>query len=131
MGSSAEHSALVLACLEELALMGFAAWPNRVGAAWIDDRFIKFGKKGSGDIAVLLPRSFDGQVVAVHGEIECKTGKAVQRKSQKSHMKVVRSNGGVYLIVRARHEVPDVLRGAGYSPRNSSYRPLPCPPKLL
>ena len=29
MGSSAEHTQLVSQCLEELALMGFAAWPNR------------------------------------------------------------------------------------------------------
>ena len=97
--------------------MGFAAWPNRTGAAQIDGRFIPFGKKGSGDIIAILPRINDGTVYGIHGEIECKTGAATQSKFQKAHMRMVRSSGGVYLVVRAREELRAQLAEAGFSPR--------------
>ncbi len=48
MGSSEEHTRLVGEVLEELAFMGYPAWANRTGATKIEDRFIRFGKKGSG-----------------------------------------------------------------------------------
>src|SRR4051812_47618213 len=98
-GSNEAHSLLVKACLVELGLLGYAAWPNRTGATEIAGRYIPFGKRGSGDIfAVLSP---DGR----HCEVECKTGNAVQSKKQKIHMWVVRNSGGVYLVVRSREEM--------------------------
>src|SRR4051812_17010750 len=104
MSDGAAHSRLVRECCEELALMGYVAWPNRTGATKIDGRFIRFGKYGSGDIIAILPTMINGKLYGLHGEIECKTGAAVQKKHQKTHMRIVRNNGGVYLVVRERQE---------------------------
>lgn len=97
--------------------MGFAAWPNRTGATEIDGRFVAFGKKGSGDIIVVLPRDIGGMLYGIHGEIECKTGGGTQTKHQKAHMRLVRNSGGVYLVIRAREELRPVLAGLGFTPR--------------
>lgn len=121
MNNSVAHTQLVKACLEELALMGYAAWPNNTGALKVDDRFVRYGKRGSGDIFVLLPRLVDGKIYGVHGEIECKTGGAVQMKHQKTHMRVVRNNGGVYLVVRSREEIAAQLATLGFRPTNPAY----------
>lgn len=101
--------------------MGYAAWANNTGAIPVDDRFIRFGKLGSGDIFAVLPKLIAGRMYGIHAEIECKTGNAVQRKSQKTHMRVVRNNGGVYLLVRARSEVPTQLDALGFQPTNPAY----------
>jgi hypothetical protein len=128
MGSTAEHSQLVKDCLEELALMGYVAWQNRTGAGELHGRFIRFGKYGSGDIIAVLPklmRDRDGQeqIVGIHAELEAKTGDAVQKKNQKTHMQIVRNNGGVYLVVRKREEVAVELAALGFQPSNPAYRP--------
>jgi hypothetical protein len=119
-GSSEAHSQLVKDCCEELALLGFAAWPNRTGAAWIDGRFIAFGKKGSGDILAIFPFLLAGKRYGIHAEVECKTGDAVQNKRQKSHMRMVRNSGGIYLVIRSRQELRAELAGLGFTPPGSA-----------
>jgi hypothetical protein len=114
-GSSAAHTALVKECLEELALVGFAAWPNRTGATEIDGRFIAFGKKGSGDILAIFPFVLAGKRYGIHAEVECKTGEAVQNKRQKAHMRLVHNSGGIYLVIRARDEMKRELARLGFS----------------
>jgi hypothetical protein len=119
-GSSAAHTKLVSECCQELALMGYAAWPNRTGATTIDGRFIRFGKKGSGDILVLLPTMLEGRIFAVHGEVECKTGKATQSKRQRTHMNVVHRSGGVYVVAHSSIEMKSKLADLGYCARSTA-----------
>src|ERR1700761_1890892 len=73
-GSNEAHEQLVKECLEELALMGFAAWENQRRAVQVNGRWVSLSKSGRGDIHVILPRQIDGQVFGIHGEVECKTG---------------------------------------------------------
>ena len=98
--------------------MGYAAWQNQTGAAWRDGRLLKYGKKGSGDILVLLPTLIAGRVYGVHGEVECKTGGASQNKGQRIHMRVVRQNGGVYVVAHTPEEMASELALLGYGPRH-------------
>ncbi|MFO0906806.1 MAG: hypothetical protein U0835_00305 [Isosphaeraceae bacterium] len=110
MGSGAEHKKLKNDALEWLALAGYFAWPNETGGGHIDGRFIRFGKPGSGDIlAVLGP---DGK----HAEFEAKTGRAVQRKGQKTHQRMVEKRGGLYLVFRSVDDLADQLACSGYPP---------------
>jgi hypothetical protein len=116
-GSVEAHERLVGECLEELALMGFAAWENPRRAVQVNGRWVSLSKAGRGDIQVILPRFVGVGLVGVHGEIECKTGQSDQSGKQRAHMRMVRSSGGVYLVVRSRTEVRPALAALGFSPR--------------
>lgn len=116
-GSVEAHERLVQNCLEELALMGFAAWENPRRAVKVNGRWVSLTKAGRGDIQVILSSLIDGRLFGVHGEVECKTGQSDQSKHQRAHMRMVRSSGGVYLVVRAREELRPLLAQAGISPR--------------
>lgn len=94
---SEEHTALVKAALEALALNGYTAWQTNTGAYKTDTGgFIKYGKKGGGDLTGVLPphgRHFEG---------EAKTGNATQTKTQKDHQKYcIEINGGIYILFRS------------------------------
>ena len=116
-GSEEAHAILVKECLEELALMGFAAWENHRRAVQVNGRWVSLSKSGRGDIHVILPRSVNGQILGVHGEVECKTGQSTQAPKQRAHMRLVRNSGGVYLIVRSRSDLRPTLAGLGFQPR--------------
>ena len=62
-GSDEAHAQLVKECLEELALMGFAAWENQRRAVQVNGRWVSLSKSGRGDIHVILPRRFDGHAL--------------------------------------------------------------------
>ena len=115
-GNSAAHTQLVRECCEDLALLGFAAWPNRTGAAKIEGRFVAFGKKGSGDIVAIFPFVLAGKKYGIHAECECKTGGGMQTKGQKAHMRAVRNSGGIYLVIRSRKELKAELARLGFVP---------------
>src|SRR4051794_29191614 len=104
-GSEEAHARLVRECLEELALMGFAAWENQRRAVQVNGRWVSLSKSGRGDIHVILPRKLEGSLYGVHGEIEAKTGQSTQSTKQRAHMRVVRSSGGVYMVARDRQEL--------------------------
>ncbi|MDY3551428.1 hypothetical protein R5W24_000504 [Gemmata sp. JC717] len=116
-GSVEAHERLVKACLEELALMGFAAWENPRRAVQVNGRWVSLTKSGRGDIQVILPRVFGVTLVGLHGEIECKTGQSGQSSKQRGHMRMVRNSGGVYLVIRGREELRTELAKLGFSPR--------------
>src|SRR4051794_34151943 len=105
VGSSAEHELLVKDCLEELALMGFAAWENQRRAVQVSGRWVSLSKSGRGDIHVILPRTIDGKLLGIHGEVECKTGQSTQAKKQRAHMRAVRGSGGFYFVSRSSLEM--------------------------
>lgn len=116
-GSEEAHAQLVRECLEELALMGFAAWENQRRAVQLNGRWVSLSKSGRGDIHVILPRLLDGSIYGIHGEVECKTGQSTQAPKQRAHMRVVRSSGGVYMIARDRQELRPALERLGFVPR--------------
>ena len=93
-GSNAAHTRLVREACEWLALNRYFAWPNQTGATKTGGRFIRYGKPGSGDIIAVLP---GGR----HAEFEAKTGGGTQRKSQRTHQKMVEAQGGFYLVFRS------------------------------
>lgn len=111
-GSIEAHDRLVRECLEELAVMGFAAWENQRRAVKVNGRWVSQSKAGRGDIQVILPLVIGSRRVGIHGEVECKTGQSSQSTKQRGHMRMVRSNGGVYLVVRSREELTSAIEGA-------------------
>jgi hypothetical protein len=116
-GSEEAHALLVKECLEELALMGFAAWENQRRAVQVNGRWVSLSKSGRGDIHVILPRHVDGQILGIHGEVECKTGQSTQAPKQRAHMRLVRNSGGIYMVVRSRSDVRQTLARLGFEPR--------------
>lgn len=116
-GSDEAHAQLVRECLEELALMGFAAWENQRRAVQVNGRWVSLSKSGRGDIHVILPRQIDGSIHGIHGEVECKTGQSTQSTKQRAHMRMVRNSGGVYIVIRARQEMRCELERLGFPPR--------------
>lgn len=115
-GSLEAHAQLVRDCLEELALMGLAAWENQRRAVQVNGRWVSLSKSGRGDIHVILPLNLDGRIYGIHGEIECKTGQSSQAPKQRAHMRLVRNSGGVYLLIRDRSEIRPQLAQAGFTP---------------
>ena len=119
-GSNEAHQQLVKDCLEELALLGFAAWENQRRAVQVRGRWVSLSKSGRGDIQVILPRRFGELTVGIHGEIECKTGQSTQAPKQRAHMRMVRSSGGIYIVVRDRAEILPAIAKLGFSPSGST-----------
>ena len=122
-GSQEAHDRLVRACLEELALLGLAAWENQRRAVQVKGRWVSLSKSGRGDIHVILRRRFGDVVVGVHGEIEAKTGQSTQAPKQRAHMRMVRTSGGVYLVIRDRTEILPALAGLGVTAVGSASGP--------
>lgn len=119
-GSLEAHEKLVKECLEELALMGFAAWENPRRAVKVNGRWVSLSKSGRGDIHVILPRLIDGRILGIHGEVEAKTGQSGQSTKQRSHMRMVRNSGGVYVVTRSRQAMRADLERLGFSSRLQS-----------
>lgn len=114
MAHNEAHNALVREALEKLAIEGYCGWRNETGA-WMDDKGVphKFGKKGSADIFIILPRQTinihtgNREIVGQHVEAEAKTGAGRQSENQKKHQEfVVEKNGGAYILFRT---VDDLL----------------------
>lgn len=116
-GSLEAHERLVAECLEELALMGFAAWENPRRAVQVNGRWVSLTKAGRGDIQVLLARQAEGRLFGIHGEVECKTGQSGQSPKQRAHMRMVRNSGGVYIVARDRNEMRAELELIGFAAR--------------
>jgi hypothetical protein len=119
-GSLEEHERLVRECLEELALMGFAAWENPRRAVLVNGRWVSLSKAGRGDIHVILPLSIaggDAKSYGIHGEVEIKTGQSTQAPKQRAHMRMVRNSGGFYFLARSKLEMRKAIIAAGFEPR--------------
>lgn len=117
MARNAAHNELVRRALEELAILGYKAWKNETGV-WFEEnlnpnsdkkgRPHKYGKVGSGDITIILPRKcldrFTGDMITIgqHVEAEAKTGKGRQNPNQKIHQEcVVEPAAGAYILFRS------------------------------
>lgn len=105
--TATEHKELIRRACEWLAREGYFAWPNNTGAGEMNGRFVRFGKKGSGDILCVLK---GGR----HAEFEGKTGEATQSKPQKVHQWRVEAMGGLYIEFHSVEELAARIRDAGY-----------------
>lgn len=83
--------------MELLDLHRLFYWRNNTGALVTEDRFVKFGYKGSPDIICVYGGQFIG--------IECKSPKGVQSENQKEFQKKLEDAGGTYLLVKNIDEV--------------------------
>jgi hypothetical protein len=85
---------VVKACIQLLILWKCDIIRNNTGAVKTEHgAYLRFGKKGSGDILALSPH---GRWV----ELECKFGRGATSPEQDARQKLVQSMGGVYLFVR-------------------------------
>jgi hypothetical protein len=113
LANNQAHNDLVRSALQELAINGYTAWANQTGV-WFDSdgRPHKYGKKGSGDIMIILPvlvqfASGFKRLVGWHIEAEAKTGTGRQSENQNLHQEFcVERNGGGYILFR---DVPYLL----------------------
>ena len=121
--TTAEHTQLVKDCLSKLAIMGYAAWENKTGATEIEERFVKFGKKGSADIIAPLPLVINGMTYGIHVEIEVKTGKASLQKNQKTHRCVIGKYGCPHYVVRSVDSMVEQLAADGFAGRPANLPP--------
>jgi hypothetical protein len=87
----AKESATLKACLNWLDKQGLDPIRNNSGALKIDNRFIRMGKKGSGDILVC---GRGGRWI----EIECKRQGKKQELHQKVRQQHVERMGGLYIL---------------------------------
>lgn len=97
-----DHQILVKKILLRLSEAGHFAWANNTGAVKTENRYIRFGLKGSPDILCLTEK---GEFVA----IEVKTGNAVQNRSQKNFEKAVQKRGGLYIVARSLEDIECLL----------------------
>ena len=97
-------NALTHSILEYLILRGAYAWRNNSGAARVEGnsnqrgRFIRYGKKGSGDILGILP---NGKFLSV----EVKAGRDRLRPEQQEFMDDINIRGGVAMVARSLDDV--------------------------
>ena len=97
---------VVRACLDYLKLRRIFAFRNNTGAYKVEERFVRFGSKGSADILGILP---GGRFLA----IECKSLNGRLSPAQGEWGERVRAAGGVYLCVRSVGELIEALNPHG------------------
>ena len=95
-----KHSDLVNEILLYLSPLGMA-WSNSTGAIKTEDRFLRYGLKGSADILACI----DGRFIAV----EAKCGPDKQRPEQIRFQAAIEKAGGVYILARSVDDVRAVL----------------------
>lgn len=103
-GSSAEHTALVNACIKRLGVRSdVRVWKQghihqeMPGGGWLEH-----GVRGMSDLGGILN---DGRVLS----IECKTGNAKPTKAQRIWIAMVQSMGGVAGVVRSVEEAEQLI----------------------
>ena len=92
MKKNKEEAELQNSIMEWLDLHKVFHWRNNTGALKTENRFIKFGYKGSPDIICVYGGQFIG--------IECKSPKGKQNENQKEFQKKLEKAGGTYLLVK-------------------------------
>ena len=98
------------AVLEYLGLLRWSVWRFNSGGARLgpDGRFVRFSTaRGCSDLIAIAP---GGRFVA----IECKKGKAEPTAIQAAFLDVVRSAGGLALVVTSVADLARQLREEGY-----------------
>lgn len=86
---SSPETKLVNRMIDRLNKQGHLAWRNNTGTMFANGRWISYGKKGSGDIFVIVKPT--GRFLSV----EAKVGSNKATKQQQEWIEQVRSAGGV------------------------------------
>lgn len=87
------EGAVVNACIRWLWAQGCYAWRNNTGAYRPEGsaRFIRYGKKGSGDVIAVTPT---GKFLMC----ECKAGKNKQSPAQVIFQQQIEARRGIYIV---------------------------------
>jgi hypothetical protein len=94
MAQNEAHELLVRNLLVALSATKLCmVWRQDTGAAYRNDRLIRYGLIGSADISGIL-------IGGKRLEIECKTGRAVQTEGQINFQKMIMKMGGIYILAR-------------------------------
>lgn len=97
-GSQEQHQRILHDCLRRVAgCKALRLWKQNTGAMKIGERYIAFGLKGSADLSGIL---CDG----IRLEVEVKSGNARQNEAQENFEKMIRTFGGIYMVVRSSDE---------------------------
>lgn len=86
---------------------GIYHWRNNTGAVKTDNRFIRYGKKGSSDILGICK---DGRLLAI--EVKKSTG-GVVTDDQRSFIQAINDNGGVAFVCCSYAELIHRLKENG------------------
>jgi hypothetical protein len=88
------HERLVDDLLLALSATGVCrVWRQPTGAAFRDDRLVRYGTVGSADISGVIRGG-------TRLEVEVKTGRGVQSKNQLAFEKMITAMGGLYIVAR-------------------------------
>jgi len=99
-----KHSDLVNQILLYLSPLG-VAWSNATGAVKTEDRFLRYGLKGSSDILACIGGRFVG--------VEVKVGRDRQHPEQAKFERAIVNAGGVYILARSVDDVASRLKMEG------------------
>jgi len=99
-----KHSDLVNQILLYLSPLG-VAWSNATGAVKTEDRFLRYGLKGSSDILACIGGRFVG--------VEVKVGRDRQSDAQCRFEAAITRAGGVYILARSVDDVVARLKAEG------------------
>jgi len=94
------ESAVIAGCLKLLRARRWHAWRNNSGAVKSEDRFIRYGVKGSSDIVAVVPKS--GRFAAIEAKRPYIKGVQAAGKlsdDQKAFLKAVRDANGVAVVI--------------------------------
>lgn len=99
------ESALVSATIKWLWAHGIKARRQNSGAFKPEGskHFVRFGKKGAGDIIAVLPPS--GRYL----EVECKVGKNKQSPEQIEHQRQIEADGGLYILAYSLDDLEGIF----------------------
>ena len=97
---------LVKRMVTRLEKQGHLAWRNNTGTIYSKGRWISFGKKGSGDIFVVVKPN--GRLLSV----EVKVAKKKGTENQEAWMAKVREAGGVAGVARSMADLDKLVSEA-------------------
>ncbi len=97
---------LVRRMVARLIKRGHLAWRNNTGTIFSNGRWISFGKKGSGDIFVIVKPT--GRLLSVEAKVACRKG----TDNQEAWMAMVREAGGVAGVARSMADLDRLVAEA-------------------
>jgi len=102
-GSSEAHENLIKDILATFSSgPNLRLWKNSTGSGKVNNRFLRWGLKGSADIiGVGLGGRFIG--------IEVKTGQSPQKEQQRNFQNMVIAMGGIYIVARSIDDVRNMI----------------------
>lgn len=101
---SRDENELTRAAIQYCEHKGCYMWRNNSGAVKVEDRYIRYGYKGSSDAIGVTP---DGRIICIEAKTEFGTVSAYQR----AFLEEIQRRGGIGVVVRPSN-YSDVLDAA-------------------